>query len=830
MTRGDTRLQLLEGLNPAQLEAVTTPAGPLLILAGPGSGKTRVITHRIAYLIQHEMVLPHSIMAVTFTNKAASEMRLRLEKLVGPPSEGLTVGTFHATCARILRRDGHYIGLDPSFVIYDDDDQISLVKSVLKELELDDKRYPARPFLSAISSAKSELKGPQEYGEFTTSYWQEVASRVYRRYQDQLKTNRALDFDDLLMSTVQLFRNCPEVLARYHDRYHQLLVDEFQDTNIAQYAIVKQLGERCRNVCVVGDPDQSIYSWRSADIRNILNFEQDYPDLKTVVLEQNYRSTTTILEAAQGVIAPNVLRKEKKLWTENGHGDPITLFEAYDEGEESKFVAREIERLAAREGHSLKDFAVMYRTNAQSRALEDAFLRYGLRYKLVGGTRFYERREVKDVISFLRLIQNPGDGVSAARVVNVPARGIGARTVAEIDRLSKQRGVSLFEAMEIAVAEEPDGKSPTTLAPRVRNATATFVKMVNELVEEKSSLGILDLLDRVLEKTGYRAFLLDGTEEGQERWENVMELRTVARDYETLNPESALDAFLEGMALMSDVDGLKEEEDGVTLITLHAAKGLEYPCVLIVGLEDGICPHSRSVDDPAALEEERRLFYVGITRAMKRLWLVYATRRTLYGNVNFNQPSRFLTDIPASLVDFRGSATSPSGKAESPFSSPSKRADSYGGYSGGSQNSGVLKFPSRGTGAGSGGGTGSRPKPPTPSWSTGGPSRSGSTPQRPTPMTPRSTPMDPRTPPTPLRPTPTQMTPGMSGGPVTPPEPKESTGEPTFKAGDRVYHPAFGNGIVVSSRLLRGDEEVTVAFDQRGVKKLALSFAPLQRQ
>ena len=819
-------MQLLDGLNPAQLEAVTTLAGPLLILAGPGSGKTRVITHRIAYLIQQEGVLPHRIMAVTFTNKAASEMRLRLERLVGPRSGDLTVGTFHATCARILRRDGHQIGLDPSFVIYDDDDQISLVKSVLKELELDEKRYPARPFLSAISSAKSELKGPVEYGEFTTSYWQEVASRVYRRYQEMLKTNRALDFDDLLMITVQLFKDCPDVLARYHDRYQHLLVDEFQDTNIAQYAIVKQLGARSRNVCVVGDPDQSIYSWRSADIRNILNFEEDYPDLKTVVLEQNYRSTTTILEAAQGVISPNVMRKEKKLWTQNGQGDPITLFEAYDEGEESKFVAREIERLVAREGFSLKEFAVMYRTNAQSRALEDAFLRYGLRYKLVGGTRFYERREVKDVIAFLRLIQNQGDGVSAARVVNVPTRGIGARTMAEIEKLARQRGVSLFRAMEIGVAEQPDGNATTTLAPRVRNAVAAFVEMVNQLVADKATLGILNLLDRLLEKTGYRAFLLDGTEEGQERWENVMELRTVARDYETLNPQSALDAFLEGMALMSDVDGLKDEEEGVTLITLHAAKGLEYPCVMIVGLEDGICPHSRSVDDPAALEEERRLFYVGITRAMKRLWLVYATRRTLYGNVNFNQPSRFFTDIPANLVDFRGTGAPPVGKPDalfSAFAAAPKRPEPQLGYSG-SQRSGLLRFPSRGGGAGSGGsGGGSWPKSQPPVRPTPVSPRSGPVPLRPTPITLR-------TPPIPPRPSPMVPGGGMGDGPTPPPELREPVGDPSFKAGDRVYHPAFGNGVVVSSRMVRGDEEVTVAFDQRGVKKLALSFAPLQRQ
>lgn len=777
-------MHVLEGLNPAQREAVGVPSGPLLILAGPGSGKTRVITHRIAHLLQHHGVSPHRLMAVTFTNKAAREMKGRLEKLVGPRAGDLTVGTFHATCARILRREAHHLGLDPSFVIYDDDDQLGLVKSVLKDLELDEKRYPGRPFLNAISSAKSELVGPHQYGEFTQSYWQEVAARVYRRYQELLGLNRAMDFDDLLMVTVQLFRSCPEVLERYQERYLHLLVDEFQDTNVAQYALVKLLAAKHRNVCVVGDPDQSIYSWRSADIRNILNFEKDYPDLKMVVLEQNYRSTGTILEVAQGVISSNRMRKAKRLWTENSSGLPVTVFEAYDEGEEASFVAREIERLAAREGHTLQDFAVMYRTNAQSRALEDAFIRYGLRYKLVGGTRFYERREVKDVIAFLRLLQNPSDGVSLARVVNVPPRGIGARTMAELERLSKQRGVSLFEAMRIAVGDEGTGggKAPASLAPRVRNAVLSFIEMIDALVRERPELGILPLLDLVLERTGYRSYLLDGSDEGQERWENVMELRTVARDYEQLSPGVALDGFLEGMALMSDVDGLQEQEEGVTLITLHAAKGLEFPCVFIVGMEDGICPHLRSFDDPAALEEERRLCYVGVTRAMQRLWLVYATRRTLYGNMSYNEPSRFLADVPPHLVTGNGAAGLRDRKTP-PSSFP---------------------VPPRG---------GFRPQP-----SVGWRAEAG------TPLSRGNG----GTPP------PGGGSGGGDRGPgevrITPqPEAGEPEREPTFRPGDRVYHPAFGNGVVVSSKVTRGDEEVTVAFEQRGVKKLALSFAPLQR-
>ncbi|HEX9014964.1 MAG TPA: UvrD-helicase domain-containing protein [Chloroflexota bacterium] len=749
-------MSLLEGLNPAQREAVTTPSGPLLILAGPGSGKTRVITHRVAYLIQELGVSPYRIMAVTFTNKAANEMKARLETLAGRDGEGLTVGTFHATCSRILRREAPSIGLDPHFVIYDEDDQVNLVKRVLKELELDEKRFAPRGILNEISTAKSILRGPHQYSEFVENYRHEVVSRVYRRYQDLLAENGALDFDDLLMSTVELFRTCPDVLERYQERYVHLLVDEFQDTNIAQYALVKQLAGKHKNVCVVGDPDQSIYSWRAADIRNILNFEQDYPDLKMVLLEQNYRSTGTILKAASGVISANNLRKPKKLWTENPSGAPITVFEAYSEEEEASYVAREIERLTDHNGSRLRDFAVMYRTNAQSRALEDKFIRYGLRYKLVGGVRFYERREVKDVLAYLRLLQNPADGVALERVVNLPPRGIGDRTMAELGRVAQQRQVSVLDAIRLSVSDSDDGSARPVLAPRVRKALSNFLTIVDTLMREKEELGILPLLDSVVERTGYRAFLLDGSEQGAQRWENVQELRTVAKEFEHLSPETALDRFLEEAALMSDVDGLDEAEDAVTLITLHAAKGLEFPGVFIVGMEDGICPHSRSFDDSAGMEEERRLCYVGITRAKERLWLVYATRRTLYGSLNYNEPSRFLRDIPVGLAE--GSGALATGIAAPRTSTPRGGA-----------------------------------------WRSPSPERSRNG-----------------------RPAPRAV-------PEPAPAAAVEATEAQFRAGDRVYHPAFGNGVVVSSKLQRGDEEVTVAFEQRGVKKLSLSFAPLQR-
>ena len=491
---GVVLLQLLEGLNPAQREAVTIPSGPLLILAGPGSGKTRVITHRVAYLIHELGVSPYNIMAVTFTNKAANEMKARLEKLAGREGEGLTVGTFHATCSRILRREAQYLGLEPHFVIYDDDDQVSLIKRVMKDLELDEKRFSPRGILSEISAAKSVLKGPHQYGEFSETYRQEIVSRVYRRYQDLLSQNGALDFDDLLMLTVELFSSepgCPGAVPG------ALSLPPGGRVPGHQHRPVRP-GEAAGRASTAtsawsGDPDQSIYSWRAADIRNILNFETDFPDLKVVLLEQNYRSTGTILQVAQGVINSNKMRKEKRLWTENSSGSPITVYEAYNEEEEASYVAREIDRLAGRGGRRLRDFAVMYRTNAQSRALEDKFIRYGLRYRLVGGVRFYERREVKDVLAYLRLLQNPSDSIALQRVINLPPRGIGERTMAELGRVSQQRQISLFEAIRASVSGDGEGGAAgrASLAPRIRNSLAAFLKIVDTLVEDRGQVGIL---------------------------------------------------------------------------------------------------------------------------------------------------------------------------------------------------------------------------------------------------------------------------------------------------------------------------------------------------
>src|SRR5919198_71645 len=468
--------RILEGLSPQQREAVTHVDGPLLILAGPGSGKTRVIVHRVAYLLEARKVHPANILAVTFTNKAAREMRDRLDSLVGGrAARSLTVGTFHSICARWLRSDIKHLGLDfdPGFAIYDDNDQVDLVKQVLRELEIDEKRTSPRAVLSAISHAKSELIGPERYARDAQGRWQETVARVYTRYVDLLRRNHALDFDDLLVVVVQLFRDVPEVLERYQQRYHYVLVDEFQDTNIAQYEIVKMLSHGHRNLCVVGDEDQGIYSWRSADIRNILNFEHDYPDLKVVVLEQNYRSTGTILQVARSVIASNKLRKEKNLWTENDTGLPVSLHEAYNEQDEAQFVLREIQRLNRSQHVALNDIALMYRTNAQSRAVEDAFVRAGLPYRLVGGTRFYERREIKDVLAYLRLVQNPFDTVSLTRVINVPPRGIGQKTVQELLRWSAAQGVAPYEAMQRA------GDGP--FSPRARELVAAFVELIEPL-------------------------------------------------------------------------------------------------------------------------------------------------------------------------------------------------------------------------------------------------------------------------------------------------------------------------------------------------------------
>ena len=724
-------MDILATLNPAQREAVEAIKGPVLILAGPGSGKTKVITHRVAYLVKLCGVSPHHIMAVTFTNKAAREMRERLEQLLGQTAEALSLGTFHAICARILRREGKAIGLDSSFVIYDEDDQLSLMKQAMEELNLDPKQYAPRALHSAISAAKSRLISPGGYAQRVSSYFEEIVHRVYQRYQQLLNQGRAVDFDDLLMRTVQLFQDHPQILNSYQSRYIHILVDEFQDTNIVQYMLIKQLAGKYRNLCVVGDPDQSIYSWRFADLRNILSFEKDYPEAKVVFLEQNYRSTKTILEVASDVISANVQRKPKELWTENEDGTPVTIIESYNAEEEAQSVVNEIEKLTVQEQLPLKDCAVMYRVNAQSRALEETFLRYGVPYKLIGGTRFYQRREVKDIIAYLKLIHNPQDNVSLTRIINVPARGIGPRTLSQLQSWAKAHDTSLFEALK-QVSHPDSVGTKQALSPRIVQALAGFDALISELTAQSHELSLSDLVNEILKHTRYREYILD-KEGGEEKWENIMELRSVAGEYDELDPEEALTTFLEKVSLVSDIDELDEKADAVTLITLHQAKGLEFPAVFIVGLEEGILPHRKSSDDPEQMEEERRLCYVGITRAKKRLYLLRSYRRSLFGGSTANPPSRFLQDISPHLIRPRGLwEESPTPVASLDFNRDSQPS----------------------------------------------------------------------------------------------PQPLNTL---TLKIGDHVCHNKFGPGIVMNCNPTRDDQELTVAFEEVGVKKLLASLAPLEK-
>ncbi|NIO71825.1 MAG: UvrD-helicase domain-containing protein, partial [Anaerolineae bacterium] len=615
-------MDILEGLNSAQREAVQLIEGPVLVLAGPGSGKTRVLTQRVAYLVKECGCEPYRIMAVTFTNKAAREMKERLHHLLGERLRQLTIGTFHAICVRILRREARHLGIPSNFVIYDAADQLSLIRQALKDLDLDDKTYRPQAIQAAISRAKSELIGPDEYRPRT--YWQEVASRVYQRYQELLAANSALDFDDLLMAAARLFREHEEVLSKYQRRYRHILVDEFQDTNMAQYEWLKLLSEKHRNLFVVGDEDQSIYRFRGADFRNIQRFHNDYSEAKVILLERNYRSTQTILDAAKSVIALNVHRTPKELYTDKGRGLAITIFEAYNEQEEGQYVVDEIQRLVAQGLCRTSDCAVMYRTNAQSRPIEDAFVWRGMPYKLVGATRFYERREIKDVLAYLRLIHNPYDNVSLARVINVPPRGIGSKTIAQLEKWAGEMGVAVYDALRvIGEGERAEGaeEAEVPLSSRAQKALLGFATLLEGLIAARGKLDLLELLDLVLAKTSYADYVQDGTEEGRDRWANIMELRTVAKEYLDLPAETALTTFLEEVALVSDVDNLDEQVDAPTLLTLHMAKGLEFPVVFMVGMEEGIFPHNRSMDDPDQMEEERRLCYVGITRAKERLYL-----------------------------------------------------------------------------------------------------------------------------------------------------------------------------------------------------------------
>ncbi len=634
-------------LNPAQLEAVCHTEGPLLILAGAGSGKTRVLTYRIAKLLQSG-VSPYHILAVTFTNKAAQEMKERVAKLIGPVAEGIWVATFHATCARILRMDGELIGLDRNFVIYDTQDQMIVVREAMRELNLSENSFNPRGVLGTISKAKNELIGPKEFEQQAADFWSEVVRKVYPLYQRKLAQNSAVDFDDLIMLTIRLFREFPEVLAKYQERFKYILVDEYQDTNHAQYTFINLLAEKERNLCVVGDDDQSIYSFRSADIRNILNFERDYPEVKVVKLEQNYRSTKNILNAANEVIRNNHARKTKTLWTENEEGEKVTVLKAADEREEAWLVAATIERLIAEEGRQFSDFALLYRTNAQSRVFEEVFIQKGLPYQVVGGLRFYDRKEIRDLLSYLKLVYNPNDRISLRRVINTPKRGIGETTFERLIGFLDENGYGTLEGLD-RLAEAPD------LTRRAITPLQAFGQFLQKMVAMRDVVGISELTQRIMEESGYlRSLQTEGTVEAESRLENLREFLSITVEFERESDDKSLAAFLETVALVADVDQFHQENDGVVLMTIHAAKGLEFPVVFLVGMEEGVFPHSRSLLEPAELEEERRLCYVGMTRARQRLFLTFAGMRMLYGSIQYSVASRFLQEIPGHLLDWPG--------------------------------------------------------------------------------------------------------------------------------------------------------------------------------
>ena len=652
---------LFRDLNPSQREAVAATEGPVLVVAGAGSGKTRVLTYRVAHLIRDLHVAPDSILAITFTNKAANEMRERVGTLVGGMVRSMWVSTFHSACVRILRREAHRLGYRSGFSIYDDADSLRLIRMVTKDLDLDSKRFPDKAMKAVISKAKNELVDFESFADSGDGFFHEQVADIYRLYQQRLVEASAMDFDDLLMVTVELLAAFPDVAEHYQQRFRYVLVDEYQDTNRAQYMLVKQLTETHRNLCVVGDSDQSIYKFRGADIRNIRDFEKDYPDARVIVLDQNYRSTETILDAANSVIANNTKRTPKHLWSDRGKGVPILRYEAEDEHDEAGFVVDEVERLQG-EGFNLADMAVFYRTNAMSRVIEDVFVRRGVPYTVVGSVKFYDRKEIKDAVAYLRVLVNPSDEVSVKRILNEPKRGIGSTSVAHVDRFSQSQGISFFEGLERA-AEIPQ------LTPRAQKSILEFVSLIGLLRKRADDGGVKAVAQAVLDDTGMLASLESTrTIEAMGRVENLRELVGVASEFESasegavigdeeyddLDNVRRLEIFLESTALVSDVDEWDEGAGAVTLMTLHTAKGLEFPAVFILGMEDGVFPHMRSLGDPDELEEERRLAYVGITRAKDKLFLSSAWNRMLFGGSSYNPPSRFFTEIPETLVEKAG--------------------------------------------------------------------------------------------------------------------------------------------------------------------------------
>ena len=731
-------MDILASLNSQQRAAVTAKPGPTLILAGPGSGKTRVLTQRIGYLVGQLGLPPRSILAVTFTNKAAREMKARVENLLEGGLRGLTIGTFHSISARFLRREAERLPVTADFVIYDDSDQQALVKQVLKELNLNEKQYTPQKMLGKISTAKNELIGPDEYA--AASYVDEIVKRIYVRYQQLLAANNAMDFDDLLTGVVRLFNEHPDVLARYQRYYQHVLVDEFQDTNTAQYAMLRQLATLHRNLYVVGDPDQSVYRWRGADYRNVRRFEQDYPDAQVLLLEENYRSTQLILDAAMAVIDRHPGRTRKQLFTQRQGGVQLFAYEAYNEQEEAQFVVDTIAELVRAGEHAPGDCAVMYRTNAQSRSVEEAFVHAGLPYKLVGAQRFYGRKEIKDILAYLRLIHNPADSVGLMRAINTPPRGVGAKTLEQLSTAAATAGVPATTVLRDLAENGPRSPHAAEFGGKAGAALAQFGRLLGQWQAAREEAPVAQLFDRVLDDIGYADYVNDGTEDGLERWANVLELRAVAAE----NPHVSLNDFLEQVALVSDQDTLAEEGQAPTLLTLHAAKGLEFPVVFIVGLDEGLLPHQRSFDDPEAMHEERRLMYVGMTRAKDRLYLLRAFRRSIYGDSGPSEPSRFLDDIPEKLM--KGNLARKQARAEAYFQKATR------------WDSDSSKPSARASGSAS----------------------------------------------------------------------APAAAATRFKSGQRVRHKTFGEGIVIASKVRGDDEEVDVAFEAVGLKRLAANVANLE--
>ena len=778
-----TENPLLAGLNSAQYDAVVHPNGPLLVIAGAGSGKTKVLTSRIAYLIKQHHVHPMKILAITFTNKAAGEMRDRVANLVGPVARKMWVSTFHSACVRILRRDADKLGYTKNFSIYDQADAVRLTGYVVKDLGLDPKKFSARSVHSSISAAKNELIMPSELVAKATTIIERKIADAYTEYQIRLLRAGAMDFDDLLVQTVRLLQTQPDVLAFYRERFEYVLVDEYQDTNKAQNEMVMLLTQEHRNVCVVGDSDQSIYRFRAADIRNILEFEETFPDSTVIVLAQNYRSTQTILDAANAVIANNFGRKPKDLFTENGRGEKVVRYHADDEGDESQWVCREISKLHDQEHYRWGDFAVFYRTNAQSRVIEEAMMRLGVPYKVIGGTRFYDRREVKDTLAYVKVAINPSDEVSVKRVLNVPKRGIGDTTIGRLDVFANAHGYTFFEALRHAADGHP---AADVKGPAVRGIRA-FVDLIDGLAPEIER-GPAALIEAVLLRSGYDEELIaEGSVESEGRRENLEELVGVSREFETVAD------FLEQVALVADTDQLADGEGSqVQLMTLHSAKGLEFPCVFMIGLEDGVFPHMRSLTEPDELEEERRLAYVGITRARERLHVSHAWSRMLFGSTQYNPPSRFLEEIPASLVHSIDEGRRAAGRSSMRTERFERNQSSWDG---GSRFGGAT--------GGSGSGSSDRSE------------RSGSV------FDDRQ--RDPRE----IEHRERVVNAAIDAGRnQLQPTGADSIG---LRVGDDVRHNSFGQGVVVGIEGSGEKAVATVRFPGRGEKRLLLSWSPLEK-